>query len=107
MTLPGAEKGIEFYLKPNWDALLEKGVWLEAATQASPSVFLDSFTRAHSHTHAYSSNFPVITKYNKRRSLNMYYTSNHSQVFTGCPVNDNLFFRCFFPSGLDLEHFWR
>ncbi|NP_001166489.1 sodium-dependent serotonin transporter isoform X2 [Cavia porcellus] len=32
-TLPGAWKGVLFYLKPNWQKLLETGVWIDAAAQ--------------------------------------------------------------------------
>nr|XP_019837084.1 PREDICTED: LOW QUALITY PROTEIN: sodium-dependent serotonin transporter [Bos indicus] len=32
-TLPGAWRGVLFYLKPNWQKLLETGVWVDAAAQ--------------------------------------------------------------------------
>ncbi|KAM4843636.1 sodium-dependent serotonin transporter isoform 1-T3 [Thomomys bottae] len=32
-TLPGAWRGVVFYLKPNWQKLLETGVWVDAAAQ--------------------------------------------------------------------------
>ncbi|XP_055244573.1 sodium-dependent serotonin transporter isoform X1 [Gorilla gorilla gorilla] len=32
-TLPGAWRGVLFYLKPNWQKLLETGVWIDAAAQ--------------------------------------------------------------------------
>ncbi|XP_066095237.1 sodium-dependent serotonin transporter-like isoform X3 [Saccopteryx bilineata] len=32
-TLPGAWRGVLFYLKPNWQKLLETGVWVDAASQ--------------------------------------------------------------------------
>ncbi|TNM89585.1 solute carrier family 6 member 4b [Takifugu rubripes] len=32
-TLPGAWKGVVFYLKPQWDKLLETSVWVDAAAQ--------------------------------------------------------------------------
>ncbi|KAL1780157.1 hypothetical protein HispidOSU_028284 [Sigmodon hispidus] len=32
-TLPGAWRGVIFYLKPNWQKLLETGVWVDAAAQ--------------------------------------------------------------------------
>ncbi|KAK3746280.1 hypothetical protein QZH41_016528 [Actinostola sp. cb2023] len=33
VTLPGANKGIEFYLKPEWSRLKDPKVWVAAATQ--------------------------------------------------------------------------
>ena len=33
MTLTGAGKGIEFYIIPEWDKLLEAKVWVDAAGQ--------------------------------------------------------------------------
>lgn len=33
VTLPGASKGIEFYLKPDWKKLAQAKVWAQAATQ--------------------------------------------------------------------------
>lgn len=33
LTLPGAAKGIEFYLKPEWSRLADSRVWIEAANQ--------------------------------------------------------------------------
>ncbi|XP_020791109.1 solute carrier family 6 member 4b [Boleophthalmus pectinirostris] len=32
-TLPGAWRGVVFYLKPQWDKLLETSVWVDAAAQ--------------------------------------------------------------------------
>ncbi|KAG2471378.1 SC6A4 protein, partial [Polypterus senegalus] len=32
-TLPGAWRGVVFYLKPNWEKLLETTVWVDAAAQ--------------------------------------------------------------------------
>ncbi|XP_036124933.1 sodium-dependent serotonin transporter [Molossus molossus] len=32
-TLPGAWRGVFFYLKPSWQKLLETGVWVDAAAQ--------------------------------------------------------------------------
>ncbi|XP_061624235.1 solute carrier family 6 member 4b isoform X3 [Phyllopteryx taeniolatus] len=32
-TLPGAWRGVVFYLKPNWEKLLETSVWVDAAAQ--------------------------------------------------------------------------
>ena len=33
VTLEGADKGIEFYIKPNWEDLAEPKVWADAAGQ--------------------------------------------------------------------------
>ncbi|MEM7481289.1 MAG: sodium-dependent transporter [Acidobacteriota bacterium] len=33
VTLPGAERGLEFLFKPNWSALAEPRIWLQALTQ--------------------------------------------------------------------------
>uniref|UniRef100_T1J2K8 Transporter n=1 Tax=Strigamia maritima TaxID=126957 RepID=T1J2K8_STRMM len=33
LTLPGSEDGILYYLKPQWDKLNDKTVWIDAATQ--------------------------------------------------------------------------
>lgn len=33
VTLPGADKGIEYYLRPNLDMLMVPSVWQDAATQ--------------------------------------------------------------------------
>ena len=33
VTLTGADKGIEFYIIPEWDKLLEAKVWVDAAGQ--------------------------------------------------------------------------
>ena len=33
LTLPGAMKGIEFYIKPNWTQLTNAKVWVNAAVQ--------------------------------------------------------------------------
>ncbi|KAG5281081.1 hypothetical protein AALO_G00067230 [Alosa alosa] len=32
-TLPGAWRGVKFYLQPKWEKLLETSVWVDAATQ--------------------------------------------------------------------------
>lgn len=35
LTLPGAEKGLEFLFRPNWESLLDYRTWLEALTQSA------------------------------------------------------------------------
>jgi len=38
VTLPGYEKGIEFYIKPNWTKMGEASVWADAAVQVTFSL---------------------------------------------------------------------
>lgn len=33
ITLPGSYSGIKYYLNPNFDAIYDAGVWVDAATQ--------------------------------------------------------------------------
>lgn len=35
ITLPGAERGIKYYIQPNLEKLREPSVWQDAATQVS------------------------------------------------------------------------
>ena len=51
LTLPGASKGIEFYIKPNLTALGEPRVWIDAGTQIffSYAICLGSLTSLGNH----------------------------------------------------------
>lgn len=40
VTLPGADKGIEYYLRPNLEMLTVPSVWQDAATQVGLCLFL-------------------------------------------------------------------
>ena len=35
LTLPGAMDGIDFFIKPQWDKMLESKVWIYAAAQVT------------------------------------------------------------------------
>ena len=52
LTLPGASKGIEFYIKPNLTALGEPRVWIDAGTQIffSYAICLGSLTSLGNHS---------------------------------------------------------